>query len=477
VTVVALLAVELVLYIVVIGGLTAMINSGYLPSVIIDATITIYTPELQLYLSESPHDLEAIAGWLERIRPAPNTVGFSLQETDGLFVIGSDGKLLAISPSDYVENSVIGHSLDPEAIPGLAEPLQAALAGEEDTSRLYSPTNADSNVVMATPVWDAAHEQVLGALVMSVKAPTIASVLGDLAQILGISLVLSIVVAGLAGTVFGSLAARGLVRRFNRLADATLAWSEGDFTVLVNDSSGDELGQLAQRLNHMARQLEHLLDARRELAIVQERNRLARDLHDSVKQLSFAAAAQISAAKTLLKRNPKAAETHIQEAESLTYDLRQELTNLIQELRPAALEGKGLVRAVREYAAGWSRQNGIVLDVRVQGERLLSLEIEQAVFRIVQEALSNVTRHSQASSVEIEMVYTAFDMTCTINDDGLGFDPGKKRSGFGLRSMQERAKALGSTLEIESTFGTGTRISLAVALGGSPESEEVYVDD
>ena len=122
-------------------------------------------------------------------------------------------------------------------------------------------------------------------------------------------------------------------------------------------------------------------------------------LHDSVKQQSFAAAAQISAAKTLLKRNPEAAETHIQEAERLTYDLRQELTNLIQELRPAALEGKGLARAVREYAADWSQQNGIPLDVRVQGERALSLEIEQAVYRMVQEALSNIARHSQASSV------------------------------------------------------------------------------
>ena len=74
---------------------------------------------------------------------------------------------------------------------------------------------------------------------------------------------------------------------------------------------GDELGQLAQRLNQMARQLEHLLDTRRELAVVEERNRLARDLHDSVKQQAFAAAAQLSAAKALLKRDPEAAEPHV----------------------------------------------------------------------------------------------------------------------------------------------------------------------
>ena len=109
----------------------------------------------------------------------------------------------------------------------------------------------------------------------------------------------------------------------------------------------------------MAVQLQQLMVTRRELVVVDERNRLARELHDSVKQQAFAAAAQISAARKLLTHDPEKAATRIEEAERLTFDLRRELTHLIQELRPAALEGKGLAVAVRTHTENWSRQNGI----------------------------------------------------------------------------------------------------------------------
>ena len=114
--------------------------------------------------------------------------------------------------------------------------------------------------------------------------PTITTVLGDMLPIIGGSLLFFTLVAGLAGTLYGFLAARGPVRRLNRLAEATLAWSQGDFNVSVDDPSGDELGQLAHRLNDMARQLQHLLETRRELAVVEERNRLAREIHDTLAQ-------------------------------------------------------------------------------------------------------------------------------------------------------------------------------------------------
>jgi NarL family two-component system sensor histidine kinase LiaS len=265
----------------------------------------------------------------------------------------------------------------------------------------------------------------------------------------------------------GSVAARGLVQRFDRLAEATLAWSQGDFSVAVSDPSGDELGQLAQRLNHMAQQLEQLLSTRRELAAVDERNRLARDLHDSAKQQAFAAAAQISAARKLMNTDLLAAETHIQEAERLTLALRQELTNLIQQLRPAALEGKGLAAALNEYTQEWSRQSGIAVEVRVQRQRALDLDIEQTVFRIVQETLSNIARHSKATQVDIELIYSNDVVACSIHDDGSGFDPDSVRKGFGMQSMGERAERLEGTLLIESKLGAGTTISIYIPINGS----------
>jgi signal transduction histidine kinase len=155
----------------------------------------------------------------------------------------------------------------------------------------------------------------------------------------------------------------------------------------------------------------------------------------------------------------------------LVDELRRELTTLIQELRPVVLQGKGLVPAVSDYAAGWSRQNGITPEIRVQGERILSLETEQTLFRIIQEALANVARHSQATHVEILLTYNTSVVRLTIDDNGQGFEADGKDRGLGLRSMQERAESLGGKLIIESRPGQGTRLTCSVPVDSSKEAD------
>jgi len=290
--------------------------------------------------------------------------------------------------------------------------------------------------------------------------------------ILGVSLLIFVLIAALAGTLFGYLAARRPVHRLNQLSEATLAWSQGDFTTLVDDPSRDELGHLSQRLNDMALQLEQLLVTHHELAVVEERNRLARELHDSVKQQAFAAAAQVSGVRSLMKRDPEAADAHLEEAEHLIYELRQELTSLILELRPAALEGKGLATALRDYVADWARQNTIIPDVIIQGARSVPLEIEQPVFRIAQEALANVARHSSAKTVKIYLIYTNGDLELTIIDDGQGFQVEKSQNGYGLRSMQERIETLGGKINVESIPGKGTTVACTVPVLDSKEDSK-----
>jgi HAMP domain-containing protein len=247
-------------------------------------------PTLRSYLAQTPPDQAGIADWLENVGPASSAaIPLTLQATDEMLVVGSDGRTLGVKPPDLLGSGLIGQPLDFHAIPGLADPLQAALEGEGDVDRLYSLAEPGDKIVMTVPIWDAAHEQVLGVLVAMGDMPTLMTIVGDMAPVLGVSLLFFTLVAALTGTVYGFLAARGPVNRLNRLAEATLAWSKGDFSVSVDDSSRDELGQLAHRLNHMARQLQHLLETRRELTLVEERNRLARDLHDSAKQQAFAA--------------------------------------------------------------------------------------------------------------------------------------------------------------------------------------------
>ena len=161
-------------------------------------------------------------------------------------------------------------------------------------------------------------------------------------------------------------------------------------------------------------------------------------------------------------KDPDKAQTHVEQAEHLIDNLREELTGLIKELLPPVLEDKELVPSLREFTGDWSQQNEIELDLQIKNERSLPVDIEPAIFKIVQETLSNVARHSQATNVLVRLVYSDQDLKCTIKDDGKGFDLQINRTGFGLRSLQERASKMGSELKIKTAIGEGTEVSFVV---------------
>ena len=164
-------------------------------------------------------------------------------------------------------------------------------------------------------------------------------------------------------------------------------------------------------------------------------------------------------------------EEHILEADQLIFELRQELTNLIQELRPPELEGKGLAAAVRDYAEDWSRQSQIKAEVKIRSEKRAALDIEQAVFRIMQEALANVTRHSAADRVEITLDYKPEALALKITDNGRGFDVDKIQPRVGLQSMRERAESLGGSLTVSSSLDAGTIVTATMPLGSRVSME------
>jgi signal transduction histidine kinase len=288
-------------------------------------------------------------------------------------------------------------------------------------------------------------------------------------QVLPDTLLITLV-AILAGTLFGLLTSRGITKRLRRLAAAADDWSRGEFGVTVRDPSQDEVGQLSRHLNSMAEQVRALLATRQELAVVDERNRLARDLHDSVKQEVFATAMQVAAARTLMDRDPAAAKIRLAQAEKLVGQAQSELTALILELRPAALAGKGLGAALREYCADWSRQTSIAAEVRLRAEQSTPLLVEQTLFRVAQEALANVARHSGATTVDVHLAWTDQQICLTIEDNGHGFDGiAADGKGIGLRSMRERVEALDGTLLIASS-SSGTRVEACLPLSDRPDS-------
>jgi NarL family two-component system sensor histidine kinase LiaS len=171
---------------------------------------------------------------------------------------------------------------------------------------------------------------------------------------------------------------------------------------------------------------------------------------------------QLGAASALIDNDPQAAKTHVEEAQKLAQAARDELGVLIHELRPVALAGRSFAEALRDYASDWSRQTKITATTNVTGQGNLGPNMEQTLLRVAQEALANVARHSQASQVEINLTYDPQTTTLKITDNGQGFDPASVKKGVGLDSMQERLKAIGGSLTVDSKAGGGTTV-MAIA--------------
>jgi signal transduction histidine kinase len=196
----------------------------------------------------------------------------------------------------------------------------------------------------------------------------------------------------------------------------------------------------------------------KELAVLDERNRLARDLHDSVKQQVFAISMQLSAARTSLKETDKAYSSIIQ-AEKLAQQAGTELTTLIHQLRPPQLESRSLAAALQDYAREWSMQNDIETELHLTNHVALSAEAEQMLFRVGQEALSNVARHSDATKAMITLEEEGSEIVLFIEDNGKGIDDERLQKGVGLDSMEERMSQIGGTLQVSGRKDGGTRVA------------------
>jgi two-component system, NarL family, sensor histidine kinase LiaS len=456
---VTLLALELILS----GALVAFLNSDLPPRIIAQNLRDEVAPRLEKPMRRNPPDAQAVrrrldvfartsgVRGLDKPPPPPTSFGDYAAYGGALFVVDEEHDLLVSVPT--VRGIPEGERFDASRVKGLQPLVHAGLNGEENSGALSA--NVNGQVLTVTPI-EGKKGKVAGVLVGMMRLPNLTA---PLLIIVGISAIFLAVPAALLGALFGFFTAWGLTRRIGRLVRASRSWSRGDFSVTTKDRSKDELGQLSRELNNMAADLENLLQARGELATLEARNRFARDLHDSVKQQVFATSLQIAAARALIEKDTDSAESHLSQADELVRQAQKELNGLIQEMRPAALEGKGLATALREYAARWSDGAEIPADFRVQGEREVPLEAEQALFRVAQEALANVARHSEARHAEIDLVYTRNAVTLRVADDGRGFDPLRNPGGgFGLQSMRERLVRLGGHINVESAPGKGTRV-------------------
>jgi len=222
------------------------------------------------------------------------------------------------------------------------------------------------------------------------------------------------------------------------------------YTLQQAELARDRNQQLVDELKETQQKLQ-------ELAVVDERNRLARDLHDSVKQQVFAISMQLSAARTALSETDKAYQS-VTEAERLAQQAGAELTTLIGALRPPGLESKTLANAIKEHMEEFSRQNKIESEIKTDSDVSVNVQSEQALFRVLQEALANVARHSKADKVMVELKSDENAVTLTIEDNGIGFNTEQIAKGIGLDSMQERLIAVNGKIDVVSEKSKGTHV-------------------
>lgn len=257
---------------------------------------------------------------------------------------------------------------------------------------------------------------------------------------------------------------RWVTRRLNTIADAAESWSAGDFSTLIPDESGDELGRLSRDLNRMAVELMSLLRSRAELASLQERERIARDLHDTVKQKAFALNLHIRAARRLIGNDNDAAKTRMDESFELIGGIQRQLVQVLDELRSERAPRGFLAPRLRDLAERWARISGLQCEFDLDDSILDDAVHGEALLRIAEEALANVLRHSRATVVSIRLHRKDEQITLTIADNGVG--GADSSSGMGLANMRSRANALpGGQFELISAPGAGTEVRVRCNYG------------
>ena len=197
------------------------------------------------------------------------------------------------------------------------------------------------------------------------------------------------------------------------------------------------------------------------MATMAERNRIARDLHDSVTQTLFSATLLADALPRVWESNPERGKSRLEELRRTVHGALAEMRTLLLELRPSALMDTEMERLLRHLADATSVRSGVAVSWQIEGICSLPPDVKVAFYRTVQESLSNVVKHADASQVDVRLRCTKRQSVLTIRDDGCGFSPANVTGDhFGLAMMRERIHAVGGALHIQSQSDHGTEIQV-----------------
>lgn len=239
-----------------------------------------------------------------------------------------------------------------------------------------------------------------------------------------------------------------------------------ELTRIANEMNelGDQLQQQVRSIQRMADEKSEFAKSAHKSAVIEERQRLARDLHDAVSQQLFALTMMSEAALKQIDRQPELAKEQMGDVVKGAQQSLAEMRALLLHLRPVHLSGDSLTTGIKKLVSELEEKNELRFTMAIPKELDLSDTIEEHVFRMIQEAFSNIIRHANAKEVKLELMKRANELFIYISDDGVGFDTnatGKKTS-YGLKTMRERCAEIGGNVVIRSKEKAGTHINIRI---------------
>jgi len=254
----------------------------------------------------------------------------------------------------------------------------------------------------------------------------------------------------------------------------------GFFAVLLGlyiNSIIRQTGEKQKMIEELEAARDELARAERQAGVLEERQRLAGEIHDTLAQGFTSVVLHLEAAEQALDRDPPSVRQHIDQARSAAREGLSEARRFVWALRPDMVRRETLDLALQRVAQRWSEESGLPARVEISGaSRSLPPPIEAALLRAAQEGLANVHKHARAAQVNLTLTYMDDEIILDVQDDGAGFDPAvapqqarQEQRGYGLLSLQERAAQLGGSLTVESSPGEGTTLVMALPTGAKSE--------
>lgn len=281
----------------------------------------------------------------------------------------------------------------------------------------------------------------------------------------------------LATMITGYIAALRLQRKIDLLDLNMLKVSKGNLAVRMPETEDSSFGRVYEEFNVMMESIEKKMrllqrlgeheviekEKASEHAVLEERRRMARDLHDTVSQQLFAIHMSASSLPKLLEINPEHGRNVLAQLIQMSHVAQRQMRGLIAQLRPVELEGRNLAEALDSWFPDYCRQNGLrgVKELELDGG--VSEAIEHQLFLIIQEAVANVVKHAEACMVSLSIRVSEHQISVSVSDDGQGFLQQTDRPGsYGLSTMRERAEKLGGQVQIISKPGAGTTVRVFI---------------